>query len=403
MKKVFTMALCALAVCSASAQKANVDQAKKMTGDIAKVAEARQLINQAMTNPETQNDPQTYFVAGNIEYGAYDKAFLKKSINPDDKDVNDLNMAEQIINGYKNMVKVLPLDQLPDAKGKVKPKYTKNALKQINDHFNDLWAAGSTFFTNKKYPEAYEAFTIFGTLPRTDMADKTIAAQPDSVLGQAFFWAGASASYANNHKDAAAAFKKARLSGNATSDVFHNEISSLTAAMQQDSTFIEEGKKEILELSHAGLEKFGISDPLFVINIVNTLMDDNKADEAINLVNGLESKYGNTAMLLSLKGFVFDRMGKDDESVAAYKDAVAREDADFDVLKRAALKLLTVGSEKFDALQVGDKEGRLKITNEYFIPAKEAAAKAKSLNPTDNVNNTIVDRIDYLFEQYLNN
>ena len=59
MKKVITMALCLTAVGSLSAQKVNVDNAKKLSGKFDKIEEARTLIRQAMENPETANDAQT--------------------------------------------------------------------------------------------------------------------------------------------------------------------------------------------------------------------------------------------------------------------------------------------------------------------------------------------------------
>ncbi|MDE7343374.1 MAG: hypothetical protein K2N19_05090, partial [Muribaculaceae bacterium] len=68
MKKVITMALCIAAVGSMSAQKANVDGAKKLSGKFDKIEEARNLIKQAMENPETANDANTYYVAGKIEF-----------------------------------------------------------------------------------------------------------------------------------------------------------------------------------------------------------------------------------------------------------------------------------------------------------------------------------------------
>ena len=64
MKKILTMALCLTAVGSMSAQKDAVDQAAKLSGKIDKISDARALINQAVSNPETANDVRTYYVAG---------------------------------------------------------------------------------------------------------------------------------------------------------------------------------------------------------------------------------------------------------------------------------------------------------------------------------------------------
>ena len=118
MKKLFTIALCFAAVGTMSAQKSVVDQAQKLAGKADKVAEARALIEQAKNNPETSSDVQTYYVAGKIEFDAYDNALKKQMINPNDESVNPLEMAGQLVNGYKEFAKALPLDSVLDARSR---------------------------------------------------------------------------------------------------------------------------------------------------------------------------------------------------------------------------------------------------------------------------------------------
>ena len=135
MKKLFTIALCFAAVGTMSAQKSVVDQAQKLAGKADKVAEARALIEQAKNNPETSGDVQTYYVAGKIEFDAYDNALKKQMINPNDESVNPLEMAGQLVNGYKEFAKALPLDSVPDAKGKA---VKTNKIEEESPNLLDL-------------------------------------------------------------------------------------------------------------------------------------------------------------------------------------------------------------------------------------------------------------------------
>ena len=146
MKKLMAVALCSLTVCSISAQKTNVEAAKKLAGKIDKVEEARALLNEAKTNAETSADPNTYFIAGKVEFDAFDKASAKQKINPNDKDVNPLNMSQQVLNGFADMEKVIELDTQDP-----KQKLAKDAIKKINAHFNDYYTAAGTFYNEKKY------------------------------------------------------------------------------------------------------------------------------------------------------------------------------------------------------------------------------------------------------------
>ena len=139
MKKILTFALCLAAAGSISAQKQVVDQANKLAGKNDKITEARDLIKQAAANPETQNDARTYFVAGKIEFDAFDNSFKKQMINPKDPSVNPLEMGEQLLNGYQEFLKALSLDSVPNAKGEIKPKFSKDIASKINGHFNDYF------------------------------------------------------------------------------------------------------------------------------------------------------------------------------------------------------------------------------------------------------------------------
>ena len=167
MKKVITMALCLTAVGSLSAQKVNVDNAKKLSGKFDKIEEARTLIRQAMENPETANDAQTYYVAGKIEFDAYDKGLQAGMINPEDPSANPEAMAQELLNGYNYFLKALPLDSVPNEKGEIKPKVSKDIVNKISGHTNDFFAkAGATMYEMKKYyPEAYQSFMIYADMP----------------------------------------------------------------------------------------------------------------------------------------------------------------------------------------------------------------------------------------------
>ena len=88
MNKFIALALCLAAIGSAGAQKANVDQADKLAGKTDQLNNARNLIKQAMEDPQTKNEARTYYVAGKIEMDAYDNATKTQMINPDDPSAN---------------------------------------------------------------------------------------------------------------------------------------------------------------------------------------------------------------------------------------------------------------------------------------------------------------------------
>lgn len=402
MKKILTIALCFVAIGSISAQKQVVDQAAKLSGKTDKIAEARDLIKQAASNPETQNDARTYYVAGKIEFDAFDDGFKKQMINPKDKSINPVAMGEQLINGYNQFIKALSLDSVPNAKGEIKPKYSKDIASKINGHYNDFFNAGGTFYNEKKYyPEAYDAFMIYGELPAKSFADKSVKSTPDSVVNTAFFNAGLSAYAGNNLEASAKAFRSARLNNSDNNQNYVYEIACWQYLAQQDSTKTDQAKAQIKEIAQAGFDKFGMAEPLFLNNLINSYVLDNQLDKAIAVIDKLLIDNPNTASLYGLRGYINDRKGDDEASVADYKKAVGIENVDFETLKNAAKKIFKVGTQKWNNIEGATPEQRNDIKVNYFQFAKGITDKAKALN-TDSDLDYVIENIDYALETFFN-
>lgn len=399
MKKMITLALAALAVCSVSAQKANVDQAKKLSGKIDQIEEARKLIDAAKQDPTTANDPLTYYIAGKIEFDAYDNAVKKQMFNPNDKDVNPMNMGEQLLNGYKAFIEMLPLDQMPNEKGQIKPKYTKDAESKLNGHYNDYFNAGGTFYNSQKYfPEAYEAFMIAGDMPAAPYATKIVAATPDTVRNQAYFNAGVSGYAGNKLVEAAQAFKAGRLNGSNNVQNYIYEIACWQYMAQNDSTKAAQSRAEIDEIAMAGFKKFGMAEPVFINNLVNSMVLDGKMDDALALVDAQLAETPDNAALYGLRGFINDRKGDDDASVNDYRKAASLPNVDFETLKNVSKKLFRVGVAKREAINPNDSSALAAIKADYFQYAKDIAEKAKQMQPTDSNINDVIENIDYILE-----
>lgn len=398
MKKFLSMALIAATAIAANAQKATVDQAAKLAGKDNN--QARELLKQAMENPETANDVRTYYVLGKMEFDAYDKALSKQMINPQDPSVNPVEMANEIINGYNAFIKALPLDSLPNEKGQIKPKHSKDMIGKMNGHHNDYWNAGGALYEAKDYyPGAYTAFMIYGDMPSKPWASKNLAAIPDSTINTAYFNAGISAYAGNALEDAAKAFKSARLKGTDNPQNYIYEIACWQYIANNDSTKAELAKTNIGEIAQAGFQKFGVTQPLFLNNLVNSYIIDNQIEKALELVNS-QLASNEAPWLYGLQGYIYDRMNKDDESVAAYKKAAKLDGVDFETLKNAAKKVFRVGTSKLNEADPSNAAARTQIKTDYFDYAKQLANQAKALNADDPNLNDVIESIDYAISTY---
>lgn len=398
MKKLISIALCGLAIVSVNAQKANVEQAKKLAGKVDKIEEARALIKEALANPETANQALTYYIAGKVEWDAFDKNNEKRGFNPDA--VNVMDMADQLLNGYNYFMQVFPLDMQPNEKGEVKPKYTKELQKKIAEKEPYFMEAGGNFYQDKKYyPEAYTAFMITGDLPELDVLGTHKPQVADTVRAIPYFNAGLSAWSADKLDEAAKAFRMAQKMNYTQPEACIYEIACWQNIEQRDSTRVDEARDNIFTAAQNGFSKFGMAQPVFLNNMVNSMINNNRENEAVELVNGAINSYPDHASLYGLRAFIYDRMNNDEASEADYRRAAAMDNVDYETLLNATKKLFRIGQEKWNTIEPGDPDIRAKKDNirvNYFEEAKKYGEKAKTLTEDPSDANYLIDNIDYL-------
>ena len=203
----------------------------------------------------------------------------------------------------------------------------------------------------------------------------------------------------------AEAFKKARLNNYEQPEAYIYEIACWQSMMQKDSTLEVQAQRNINEIAKAGFDKFGIAQPVFLNNLVNSMITDNKGAEALALVKGEVEKNPENANLHGLLGFIYDRMENDAESEAAYRKAASIADADYETLLNSAKKIFRTGTEKWNLIEGNSAEAREQRNNvkvNYFEAAKAIAEKAKAIrgDKPDNTLNYLLDSIQYNLDTY---
>lgn len=408
MKKYLTIALALASVASVSAQKANVDQANKLAGKVADIATARQLIQEASQNDETKNDPRTYFTGGKVEFSAFDKSAQAASINPES--VNPLDMANNLINGYNYFVLAAPLDGTQvDAKGKpIKAKYKKDMANILNSHAANFFEMGGAAYNAKALNEGYQLFKIYASLP--DFAEQGLAIAPieDVNRANAYYYAGLCAYYDGQVQEAADILAKGRPIGYEDPTAYILEIASWQNLSQNDSTKQAAAAQAIEAAAQAGYEKFGLAQPVFLNNLINARVMNDDFDGAVNLINNVIAANPDNGNLYGMRAFVYDRMGKEEQSLADYRKAAEMPTTDFDNLKNAAKKIMRVGTEKWNAIEGNSPEAqaaRKDVKENYFLAAKAITDRAKALpeGQSDNDLNNVIENIDYVLETYFQN
>ena len=159
MKRVLlTVALC-VAASASFAQKKVVNEAQSIAkGSNADFGEARTLIKGALENPETKDDAKTWYVAGFIEDQQFNAERAKQILG---QQPNEPVMYEALYGILPYFQKAYELDQLPNEKGKVKPKYTKDIKSILSANHVYLFNGGAYYFDKQEYKKAYDFFNQY--------------------------------------------------------------------------------------------------------------------------------------------------------------------------------------------------------------------------------------------------
>ena len=301
MKRVLlTVALC-VAASASFAQKKVVNEAQSIAkGSNADFGEARTLIKGALENPETKDDAKTWYVAGFIEDQQFNTERAKQILG---QQPNEPVMYEALYGILPYFQKAYELDQLPNEKGKVKPKYTKDIKSILSANHVYLFNGGAYYFDKQEYKKAYDFFNQYVEISELPMFAGTQTAEKDSTFMTVQFYAAA-ASLAKDSRLAIAALERAKNTPYRQYDVYQYLCYEYgEARTAQDSVMLEKTFEE-------GMQVFPDS-AFFLNNLINTYIYSNRNEKALEMLNVAIQKNPNDANLYNVMGRVYETGLKD--------------------------------------------------------------------------------------------
>ena len=302
MKRVLlTVALCVAASVS-FAQKKAVNEAQSIAkGTTPDFSEARTLIKGALENPETKDDAKTWYVAGFIEDQQFNAERAKQILG---QQPNEPVMYEALYGILPYFQKAYELDQLPNEKGKVKPKYTKDIKSILSANHVYLFNGGAYYFDKQEYKKAYDFFNQYVEISELPMFAGTQTAEKDSTFMTVQFYAAAAASLAKDSRLAIAALERAKNTPYRQYDVYQYLCYEYgEARTAQDSVMLEKTFEE-------GMQVFPDS-AFFLNNLINTYIYSNRNEKALEMLNVAIQKNPNDANLYNVMGRVYETGLKD--------------------------------------------------------------------------------------------
>lgn len=320
-RSLLVITLCIFAGFSFAQKKAVKDAKSAMKN----VDEARELIKPALTNPETANDPETWKIAGDIEYKAFDdERTLEMQKEITGKGGNEEKMYIGLYNMYDPYIKADELGQIPNEKGQVKNKFRKDIVKNMRDGHR-FYINGGVYYNEKRdFKRAADFFERYWELPSLAMFEDTKGDfnTQDSVYQTIKYYAVISSIQSADHDRSIKLLKKI-----------------IAEPYVQNSTYKESDAYELLaseyqqvndslafvQVLNDGAKKFP-GNKYFTPNLINEFIRGGKTAEAMAYLDqAIANDPSNTCELMGVKASLYAEQKNYASAEPAYLQAIATD------------------------------------------------------------------------------
>lgn len=292
------------------AQVSNVKEAKKLAeGANPDFPKAEALINEAMTNPETKDQANTWNVAGQIQKSIVDKesekAYLKQPYDTAKAYNGTYNMFEYFL-------KCDDIEQIPNEKGKVKFKFRNANADVMNAERPNLINGGIYYFNLDDNQNAYKFFSMYVDAAKSQMLEKEDLINKDTLLSQIAYYAALSAARNEDYKNV---LKYTPL---ASTD---KEVGKYALEFQaQAYKALKDTANWIITLKD-GVQKFP-DYPFFFGHLVDYYANSGDFKDAMMFADNMIAKDPKNPFFLYVKGYLYQNLKEYDNAIDFYKKTI---------------------------------------------------------------------------------
>lgn len=311
MKKVLFTAMLLLVASFSYAQKKNVKQAKRIATSVnPDFKEAQKLINEALANPETKEDPETWDVAALVQKRMTEKQMEKAYLR---KPYDTVQVYNSTLNMFKYYLKCDELAQIPNAKGKIKNKYRKNNATNMKVERPNLINGGIHYFNNNDNKKAIEFFGMYVDVAAHEMLEKDNLLETDTVIPQIAYYAALAAAKDENNDAILKYAPYAKNDPEVGKYAMEFEAIALKATNQTDKWIAVLKEGLTLYPDHA----------FFFGHLIDYYTNNNKFDDAMEFADGMIAKDPENPFFLYVKAFLFHNMKEYDKATEFYQKTIA--------------------------------------------------------------------------------
>ena len=372
------------------AQMQTVKDAERAMKNGAAPEEVMNIIAPAFQDPETAQLAQTYFIPGKAFFQSYDQLLGLKQFNklPEGGTVA---MAQYLLAGYGLFNEALPLDSVPDAKGKIKTKYSKEIINTIAGHFTDYNQAAIDLWEARDFNGAYEAWEVFLNIAESPVYGPKVPNMPaDSTLGEIAYNQALAAWQADSLQKAVNSFMRAKAKGYNKKQLYDYCIAVASNLQNDDLVFA---------MATEAQQLYGQEDNNYFGHIINHYLQKNDFDRAFAIIDEAIANDPSNAQYYLVKGILFDNQGKLAESEEMFAKAVELNPNDSQINYNYGRCLCNKAYAASDAAPTNPAESE-KYYYDIIVPLFKQAVEF--LERAWEIDNDNIDALNYLSNAYYN-
>ena len=373
MKRVLFSMVLLMAVSFAFAQEKNVKEAKSIAGEVKPdFTKAEQLINEALTNPETKDNAATWDVAGYIQKRINEKemenAYLRKPYDT-------LKVYNSVLNMYNYYVKCDELAQIPNEKGKIKNKYRSANSKTILAERPNLINGGIQYFNLNKNEDALKYFAAYVDAATLPMMEKENLLEKDTILPQVAYYATLAADRVGD-KDAVMKYAQYALKDKENGQFAMQLLTDAYKAKGDTAKWVEKLQE--------GIVKFP-ENQYFFANLVDYYSSSNLNDKAMQFADDMLAKDPNNKLYLYVKAYLYHNMKDYEKAIEFYKKTLDIDPAYAEACSNLGLVYLLQAQEYADKAPADINDPNYATAQaeikKFYEAAKPYYEKARELKP----------------------
>jgi tetratricopeptide (TPR) repeat protein len=273
--------------------------------------QAQSEIKEALSNDESKDNAKTWYAAGFIEDKIFEAERNKQILG---QQPNDVKMYDALLASYNYFMKAAELDQKPDEKGKVKPKFLKDIKSTLKNNQGYFINGGAYFWEQKDYQKAYDLFHVYTVIPKLDLF-KGEPAAVDTNYNMILFYEAVAASYIPDPRLAISCYEQLKGTDFKQTEVYQYLAQECLNA--NDSALY-------LQTLQEGAKLFP-KDPYFVQSLINVYINNGDTDHALAYLQDAIAQTPDNAQLYDVTGRLYEQQNDIDKALDMYTKATEHD------------------------------------------------------------------------------